>query len=389
MTDSPRRARSTRKKKTLDIRDVARRAKVSIATVSRTINRVPSVNKKLAKRVLAAIADLNYYPNTQARTLVSGKSKIFGLLISEITNPFFPELIQGFEDIAIENGYDIMVSSTNYDVTRMRTCVRRLLERSVEGVAVMTFGIEAPLLDELASRNIPMVFIDAGIPNPLVSTLTVDYKRGIREGVQHLAALTHRQIAFVSGPLQQLSCQLRKAAFLSSLEEVGIIPDPLLLLEGDHTLEGGIRATEHLLKGKNLPTAVMCSNDMTAIGVLRTFIRAGVRVPEDVSVIGFDDIHLAEFVHPPLTTVNMSRVAIARAAFEALRAHVEDLPLSAKQKTTVIPTLLTIRQSTGFPRGTAAHANSRTEPSPKKRSPAAQIRHTRASAKKPPFVAGD
>ena len=389
MKDSPRRARSTKKKKTLDIRDVARRAKVSIATVSRTINRVPSVNKKLAKRVLAAIADLNYYPNTQARTLVSGKSKIFGLLISEITNPFFPELIQGFEDIAIENGYDIMVSSTNYDVTRMRTCVRRLLERSVEGVAVMTFGIEAPLLDELASRNIPMVFIDAGIPNPLVSTLTVDYKRGIREGVQHLAALTHRQIAFVSGPLQQLSCQLRKAAFLASLEEVGITPDPLLLLEGDHTLEGGIRATEHLLKGKNLPTAVMCSNDMTAIGVLRTFIRAGVRVPEDVSVIGFDDIHLAEFVHPPLTTVNMSRVAIARAAFEALRAHAEDLPLSAKQKTTVIPTRLTIRQSTGFPRGIAARLLApRAEPSPKKQSPAARKRPTAASAKTSPFATG-
>src|ERR1700677_4745832 len=128
MIDSPRRARAIEKKKRLSIRDVARRAKVSIATVSRTINRVPSVNKKLAKRVLAAIADLNYYPNTQARTLVSGKSKIFGLLISEITNPFFPELIQGFEDIAIENGYDIMVSSTNYDVGRMQKCVRRRLE---------------------------------------------------------------------------------------------------------------------------------------------------------------------------------------------------------------------------------------------------------------------
>ena len=214
----------------------------------------------------------------------------------------------------------------------------------------MTFGIEAPLLDELVSRDVPLVFVDAGVPNRGVSTLTVDYRRGIREGVQHLAALTHRKIAFVSGPLQQLSCQLRKAAFVASLEEIGITPDPALLLEGDHTLEGGIRATEQLLRSKSLPTAVMCSNDMTAIGVLRTFLRAGVRIPQDVSVIGFDDIHLAEFVHPPLTTVNMSRVAIARAAFEALRAQAEHIPRSVKAKPTVIPTFLTIRQSTGHPR---------------------------------------
>ncbi|HTZ56869.1 MAG TPA: LacI family DNA-binding transcriptional regulator [Acidobacteriaceae bacterium] len=338
---------------------MARHARVSIATVSRAINGVPSVDKRLAKRVFAAIEELNYYPNTQARTLVSGRSRIFGLLVSEITNPFFPELIQGFEDVAVENGYEIMISSTNYDLARMENCIRRLLERNVEGVAVMTFGIEAPLLEKLVSRDVPLVFMDVGLPNPRVSTLKVDYHRGIREGVQHLAALTHRRIAFVSGPLRQLSCELRKAAFVTSLEEIGVTPDPTLLLEGDHTLEGGIAAAEHFLRSKNLPTAVMCSNDMTAIGVLRSFLRAGVRIPEEVSVIGFDDIHLAEFVHPPLTTVNMSRVAIARAAFEALRAHVEQIPRSAKQRRTVIPTGLTIRQSTGFPRKTVKRVRAR------------------------------
>ncbi len=342
-------------KKRLDIRDVARHAGVSIATVSRTINGIATVDKDLAKRVWKAIESLNYYPNTQARALVSGRSKIFGLLISEITNPFFPELIQGFEDVAVENGYDIMISSTNYDVARMQTCIRRLLERSVEGVAVMTFGIEAPLLDELASRNIPMVFMDVGPANPHVSTVSVNYHQGIREGVQHLAALTHRDIAFVSGPLQQSSCQLRKNAFLSSLQEVGITPDDKLLLEEDHTLEGGMRAAEELLRLKQLPTAVMCSNDMTAIGILRTFTRAGLRIPQDVSVIGFDDIHLAEFVYPPLTTVHMSRIAIARAAFEALRVDVEnDSPL-AKQRPKIVPTHLTVRQSTSFPPGAMQH----------------------------------
>src|ERR1700761_9655090 len=136
---------STKKKPALmDIRTVAQKAKVSIATVSRTINHNPTVNAKMAKRVWEAIRELNYFPNTQARALVSGRSGVFGLIVSEITNPFFPELIQGFEDVAVENGYEILIGSTNYEPDRMQRCIRRMVERNAEGVAVMTFGIEQP-----------------------------------------------------------------------------------------------------------------------------------------------------------------------------------------------------------------------------------------------------
>ena len=183
----------------LDIRAVAERAQVSIATVSRTINGISSVGPELAKRVWKAIEELDYYPNTQARGLVSGRSRLLGLVISEITNPFFPELIQGFEEIAVEHGYEILIGSTNYDPKRMNLVIRRMLERKVEGVAVMTFGIEEPLLQQLAERNIPLTLIDFDLPNPLVSTLRVDYDAGIRQAVHHLAALGHRQVAFVSG----------------------------------------------------------------------------------------------------------------------------------------------------------------------------------------------
>lgn len=341
--------RATVKKPALmDIRTVAQRANVSIATVSRTINHVPTVNAKMAKRVWEAISELNYFPNTQARALVSGRSGLLGIIVSEITNPFFPELIQGFEDIAVENGYEILVSSTNYDPKRMSLCIRRMLERKAEGVAVMTFGIEEPLLDELVSRNIPMVFVDAAPPSENVSTLVVDYYEGIFQGVQHLVELGHRKISFISGPMQQRSCQLRKAAFLRSMAEKGIDPLEQWLVEGDHALEGGMRSMEQILKGKELPTAVMCSNDMTAIGALRVLAKAGLRVPEDISLIGFDDIHLAEFAYPPLTTVRMSRNDLARAAFTALRSHVEPAHVSAK-KTWLISTTLTVRQSTGHP----------------------------------------
>jgi DNA-binding LacI/PurR family transcriptional regulator len=339
----------------MDIRTIARLANVSIATVSRTINRVSTVNPKMAKRVWDVIEKFDFVPNTQARALVSGRSKLFGLLISEITNPFFPELIQGFEDIAVEHGYEILVSSTNHDPKRMSHCIRRMLERKVEGVAVMTFGLEQPLLDQLAKRKIPLVFIDVGPDRAGVSVLKVDYHHGIRQAVQHLAALGHRNIAFVSGPADLHSAQSRLAAFSKSMKECGIAPDPARIVEGDHTLEGGVAAMDKLLALKETPTAVLCSNDMTAIGVLHKLYRNGLRVPDDVSVIGFDDIHIAQVTTPPLTTIQMSRFELAKAAFGALRTQVEAPETIQGKREFNIPTDLIVRESTGFPRGTMKH----------------------------------
>ena len=339
----------------MDIRSIARLANVSIATVSRTINGVSTVNAKMARRVWDVIEEFDFVPNTQARALVSGRSKLFGLVVSEITNPFFPELIQGFEDIAVEHGYEIMTSSTNHDPKRMSQCIRRMLERKVEGVAIMTFGIEEPLLAQLASRNVPLVFIDIGPDRPGINVLKVDYHHGIRKAVQHLAALGHRNIAFVSGPMRLHSAQSRLAAFKKSMQECGIPIDPTQIIEGDHTLEGGGLAMDQLLAHPNLPTAVVCSNDMTAIGVLHKLYRTGLKVPDDISVIGFDDIHIAEVMMPPLTTVQMSRIDIAKAAFGALRAQAESSVPSQGKNEFLIPTDLIVRESTTYPRGTMTH----------------------------------
>jgi LacI family transcriptional regulator len=341
--------RSTRNPARPDIHAVARLANVSIATVSRTINHVPTVNAKIAKRVWEVVRELDYLPNTQARALVSGRSRLLGLIVSEITNPFFPELIQGFEDVAVEQGYEILIGSTNYDPERMKSCIRRMVERKAEGVAVMTFGIEEPLLDQLAGRKVPLVFVDVGPDRPGISLLSVDYHHGIRQGVQHLAALGHRDIAFVSGPLRLHSAQSRLEAFHRSVQECGIEIDPRRIVEGDHTMEGGIAAAEALFANADLPTAVMCSNDMTAIGVLHKAYRAGLRVPDDLSVIGFDDIHITQMTTPPLTTIQMSCFELARAAVMALKAHVDGTP--ATKRNYPIETQLVVRESTGFPRG--------------------------------------
>jgi LacI family transcriptional regulator len=204
-------------------------------------------------------------------------------------------------------------------------------------------------LEQLAERNIPLVFVDQGPDRPGISLLKVDYYHGIRQGVQHLAALGHRNIAFISGPMRLHSAQSRRAAFSKSLNECGIVLNEEWIIEGDHTLEGGIAAADKLLGNSRLPTAVMCSNDMTAIGVLHKVYRAGLRAPDHLSIIGFDDIHMARVTIPPLTSIQMSRTELARAAVNALRAYVES---TTPHRESRIETRLVVRESTSYPPGT-------------------------------------
>ena len=335
----------------MDIREIAKRARVSTATVSRVINRIPTVDPQLAKRVFSVVDGLGYYPNTQARALVSGRSRILGLIISDLTNPFFPEIVQGFEQIAAQHHYEILLTSTGNDPARMETAVRRMLERRVEGVAIMTFGMEEVLLEDLKLRKVPLVFVDVGPSRPRVSNIRIDYLHGIRQAVQHLAALGHRRIAFISGPLHLKSARARKEAFLAAMKEKGLEAPSKLMVEGTHTIEGGIAAFGRLLATPR-PTAILCSNDMTAIGVMRKAYEEGIRIPKDLSVIGFDDIRLAQFVLPALTTIQMSQAELARLAFEALLAELGREVPSRTGTEYVLKTQLVVRESAGLASGT-------------------------------------
>jgi DNA-binding LacI/PurR family transcriptional regulator len=252
-----------------DILQVAKRAGVSPATVSRVTNGRSTVDKQLAKKVWQAIEELGYTPNPQARALVSGRSRVLGLLISEITNPFFPELIQSFEDIAGENDFEVMVGSTNYNKDRAKVFIRRLAQRRVEGVAVMTFRAESHLLDELIAQDIPLVSVDVSINAPRSLILEVDYAHGINQAVQHLAVLGHRCMGFASGPMPHLTNLRRKDAFLQAVKRIGLAPKAAPVFLGDHTFEGGTQAALYFLRLKVRPTAILCSNDMMAVGVLR------------------------------------------------------------------------------------------------------------------------
>ena len=347
----PEKARKNRRRTSANIHDVAKRARVSIATVSRVVNRISTVDPDLAKRVWKAVDEVGYLPNTQARALVSGRSRILGLIVSEITNPFFPELVQQFENLAVAQGYEVMIGSTSYDSARTEALIRRMLQRNVDGVAVMTFGIEEAQVQKLVEHEFPLVFADAGPDLPNVRVLKVNYGEGIREAVQHLAAIGHRRIAFISGPLRMRTAVTRRNAFRKAMTELGLAVPNTYVVEGNHTMEGGKAAMEKLMTQADLPTAVICSNDMTAIGVLHALDETTHKVPADISVVGFDDIHLAQFMLPPLTTVRMSCKELAEAAVQALRAGIEpDHPHSA-QKEWPIATRLVVRRSTDSPRG--------------------------------------
>lgn len=332
----------------MDIREIARRAKVSTATVSRAINRVPTVDPQLAKRVWKVVDELGYYPNTQARALVLGRTRIFGLIVSEITNPFFPEIVQTFENLAVENNYEILLTSTVHNPKRMESAVRRMIERRVDGVAILTFGMEESLIEHLRDRKVPLVFVDVGPDVPGIANIRVNYLNGIRQAVQHLAALRHTDIAFITGPLELKSAIARRDAFKASMAEIGLSSE--LVVAGDHRMEGGMKAFHELHHLNSPPTAVLCSNDMTAIGFMREAYEQNVRVPEDMSVVGFDDIHLSEFTIPPLTTVQMSQQELARIAFEALLNEVGASASQGLHKYELV-TNLVLRRSTALAPG--------------------------------------
>jgi LacI family transcriptional regulator len=332
----------------MNIHEIAKRAKVSTATVSRTINRIPTVKPQLAKRVWKAVDELGYYPSMQARALVSGKSRTFGLIVSEIINPFFPEIVHVFEETALQHNYEILLTSTVHSTERMKIAVRRMLEHRVEGVAVVTFGMEEALLEDLKLRNVPLVFVDVGPQRPYVSNIRIDYLTGIRQAVQHLAALRHERIAFISGPLVLKSAVARRDAFLQAMSEIGKSVDSALVVEGDHTQDGGERAFEKLLRLPSRPTAVLCSNDMTAMGVMRKCYTEKIVIPQELSVVGFDNIRITQYMSPPLTTVEMSQAEIGRIAFQALLEDVQRETPNPKGTEYVLKTSLVLRDTTAL-----------------------------------------
>jgi LacI family transcriptional regulator len=219
-----------------------------------------------------------------------------------------------------------------------------MIERRVDGVAILTFGMEESLLKDLRYRKVPLVFVDVGPDVDGIINIRINYQNGIRQAVQHLAALRHTRIAFVSGPSHLKSAMARREAFRECMKEIGL--STALIVEGNHQMEDGIRALRELLAANRRPSAVVCSNDMTAIGLMREAYEHNLKIPEDLSVVGFDDIRLAEFTIPPLTTIRMSQTELAGIAFRALLREAERDLSSHERREYELNTQLVLRRTT-------------------------------------------
>jgi LacI family transcriptional regulator len=325
----------------VSIKDVAARAGVSIATVSHVLNGTRGTRRETRDRVEEAIRELGYSQNQAARNLARGRSSLLGLIISDIRNPFFPEVTSAFQDQALAHNMDAIVLNTNYDPQRTLNAVKRLTGLQVPGVAILTSQIDPAVADLLPQSGVASVFLDLGRVNRNVSNIVVDYERGICDSLEHLATLGHRRIAYIGGPLELPSAQVRKKAFIHGALQAGI--EPARAIDSDFTVKGGYSACGELLNGSR-PTAIVTGNDLTAIGVLHRAFDAGIRVPEDLSVVGFDDIMFSEYTQPALTTVAVPRGEIGKAAFQALWAMMNDPEQAGRELR--VETHLVVRQST-------------------------------------------
>lgn len=325
------------------IKDIASEAGVSTATVSHVINKTRFVSDAVRQRVLEAIEQHNYYPNANARSLASGRSRTFGLVVSDISNPFFPELVKSIEEAAFEGGYDVVLSNTNYDATRTSHYVRRFIERNVCGVILLTSEMDKSLLDELTRCAVPVVFLDLGEAGLHASKLRVEYAAGIEEAISHLVELGHSDIAFIGGTENLRSAKCRLDAFRQTMRR--ICPhQPERIYAGNFKIEGGRRAAEQMLSEPELPTAIIAANDLTAFGAIGAFRRHGLEVPRDISIVGFDDIAFASLIEPALTTVNLPRREMGKCAVKALLETINTPTQNGLE--IAISTKLVVRQST-------------------------------------------
>lgn len=333
----------------MNIREIASRARVSHSTVSRVINNVATVDPRLVRRVQKVIDEVGYRPNFQARALALGRSHTVGLIVSELCvgNPFFSEIILYFERAAVEHGYEVLISFADIEVhpEHVAQCATRLMERQVEGIAVMTFGMEQYL--QKSSIEIPMVYAGADHDLPDVRNIRINYLAGMREAVKHLVEFGRQRIGYLSGRLSWSSMRIRYDALRKAMKGAGLSLNKELVIECDHTWDGGALGIASLLNLPKPPTAIMCCNDVAAIGALKTLHSRGLVAGKDIALIGFDDLTMCRFTQPSLTTIQFSPSELASLVLHAL---LEEIQGAGEKTDHEYKTRFVLRESTCAPR---------------------------------------
>src|SRR4051794_3963301 len=332
--------------------DVARVAEVSIATVSHVINGTRFVSPQRIERVHAAMRDLDYTPDATARSLRVGRTNTIGLVIPDNSNPFFAELARRIEEAGFDAGYTTVLGNSGERPERERQYVGTLLSKRIDGLIIAPFRtVDKALMRVLAKAPIPVVVIDRDDVLPIADVVLHDDAGGGRQAAQHLLELAHEQIVCVAGPPHQGSTPGRLEGFLRALAEAGIVLADDAIAAGDYHFDGGRAATARLLSSGRRFTALFAANDLMAAGAVRELLAYGLSVPDDVSVVGFDDAPLAEMISPALTTVRQPLQQMADAAVSLLLARMagDGDDTRARQ---LLPTSLVVRDSTASPRRT-------------------------------------
>ena len=301
-----------------NIQDVAARAKVSIATVSRVLNNSDhKVSTETRKRVIKAVRELDYRPNALARGLLMKKTKTIGIIIPDISNPYYAEIVRGMQDVGDRYGYDVILQNTDRNPERIVKSIYLLREKIVDGV-IFSGGIihgyeQLSVLKELRERVVVIGRHEVNFPAALVDNIG-----GASKAIQHLIDQGHKRIGFIGGPENSTTMIDRLKGYESALAQNGYPVVDELLKWGDLNSESGFQATKHLMKQKNRPSAILAGNDQMAFGAIGAARKLGFTVPDDLAVVGFDDIPLSAYFEPTLTTIKIPRYQLGEGAMEML-----------------------------------------------------------------------
>ena len=328
---------------TSTINDVARLAGVSITTVSHVINGTRFVSEDACKRVTDAMQTLNYQPNSLARGLRMGLSKIIGLIVPDNSNLFFAEIARAIEDAGFQHGYSVILCNTDDDPQKEVAYVNVLRAKQVDGVIFISAGGASEGLNRLLEAHVPVVVIDRQIPDAAADILLVDNLEGGYQATRHLIQSGHRCVACIAGPSDLTPSNQRLVGYQRALEEAGIRYDEQRVVRGDFHAESGNKAALRLLQNSPHPTAIFACNDMMAIGALHAAYTLKIRVPDDLAIVGFDDIELASYVYPPLSSMAQPKQEIGRMAVNLILERM--LSPASLSRTIVLQSQLITRQS--------------------------------------------
>ncbi len=310
------------------IKHIAQRAGVSHPTVSRALRGDPIVAAETAARIQRIAADLGYVPSATARSLKTSRSHVIGVIVNRISDPFYSEVLDGIQDALYSAHYSLFLASTDHDLAREKAVVRAMLERRIDGLIVCSLFVTPPYRSELGASGAPLVVVHNRSRDPNADAIYHDDYAGSRQMTRHLIDLGHERLAFIGSARAGVESEDRLAGFRDEINAAGLTAPPERIVQAANgELASGSAAVESLLRLSHRPTALVCFSDMLAIGAIRRLQQAGYAVPADCSVVGFDDIVLAKFVNPPLTTFNQPKYALGQQAAQMMLRL-----LSAKQR---------------------------------------------------------